>query len=585
MKTKYLAALAAVIASLLVCEAPLLAAAPELGEIQLLVKPKPGAPEVALHALLSAAGAREHDTIDALNVRVIRVPEHAVEGLINALERSPRIEYVEHDPIATTLATPNDPHFMTGNQWYLSKIEAPAAWRSTTGSSEVVVAVLDTGVLASHPDMAGKVIPGYDFVNNDGDPTDDNGHGTSVAGLISAATHNSEGMAAVTWRSPVLAVKVLGSNGSGSYSTVSQGITWATDQGARIINLSLGGISSSRTLQDAVNYAWDRKVVIIAAAGNNGDDKPFFPAACNNVVAVSATDSTDQRPSWSNFGGYVDVSAPGVSVLTLSGSSGYSTWNGTSYASPVAAGVVALMAAANPNFSNALLVETLLGSCDDIGDAGYDVYYGHGRVNARRAVAAVSPPPPADTTAPIVTIDPPAAGAVLSGIVNARVSATDDVGVVKVGLHLDGVLFGESQSASADFSWDTRNTPDGTYTLEGRAYDAANNAGSRSIEVIVRNAPTVAGDTEAPLVSITSPSDGTRLKGNTVNVAIGSSDNVGVSRVELFVNGSWFASSTSASPTFRWNISKVSKGAHSLQAYAYDAAGNIGASHLITVIK
>ena len=344
---------------------PLVDAAPPVDHVQLLVKPKASMKEAALHALLSAHGASEHSDIPALNVRVIRVPALAADNVLLALQKNMDVEYAERDMVAQAIATTNDPYFTNGSQWYLSKIEAPAAWNTTTGSSQVIVAVIDTGVLATHPDISGKVLAGYDFVNNDANATDDNGHGTAVAGLTSASTNNGVGMAAVGWASSVLPVKVLGADGSGTYSAIANGIVWAADKGARVINLSLGGSASSQTLQDAVNYAWNRNVIVIAAAGNNGNNTPVYPAAYNNVIAVSATTSTDARPSWSNYGSYVDLSAPGANVLSLSGANSYANWNGTSFSSPVTAGVVALMVAANPQLSNAGIVDALLKNCDD----------------------------------------------------------------------------------------------------------------------------------------------------------------------------------------------------------------------------
>jgi len=561
----------------------LYAAPPEKDEVQILVKPKPTMSEAALHALLSARGAREHGSIPALDVRVIRVPAQAAEKLMEALQRNKDVEYAEPDYVATAIATANDPYFTSGNQWYLSKIEAPAAWDTTVGSSDVIVAVVDSGVSNSHPDITGKVLQGYDFVNKDTDASDDNGHGTAVAGITAASSNNGLGMASVSWNSTILPVKVLGASGSGNYSDMANGITWAADKGARIINLSLGGTSSSITLQNAVNYAWNRNVILVAAAGNNGNNTAFYPAACNNVVAVSATDSSDKRPSWSNFGSYVDVSAPGVSVLTLHGSSSYAYWNGTSFSSPVTAGVVALMAAANPGLSNAGIVDALLKNSDDIGAAGYDVYYGHGRVNARRAVAAVVNSVPADTTAPSVAFSSPADGAILAGTANISLSATDNVGVTKVELYIGGVLYGQSSSASATFSWNTTNSLDGAYTLEARAYDAANNVASKSINVTVKNS--AVADTTAPLATITSPTDGSQLKGRMMKVNVSASDDVGIAKVQLFIDGLLFGTTTSESSSFNWNIGKVSAGAHTLQAFAYDAAGNIGSSHLVTVYK
>ncbi len=562
---------------------PALQAAPAGGFVQLLVKPKVAMQEAALDALLRAQGATEHGEIPALNVRIIRVPAPAAARVLLALQRNKDVEYAEPDSIAQAISTANDPSFTQGSQWYLPKIEAPSAWTATTGSSKVIVAVLDSGVRSTHPDISGKVLAGYNFVSNSTDTTDDNGHGTAVAGFTSAATNNGVGMAAISWASPVLPVKVLGADGSGTYSGIANGITWSANNGARVINLSLGGSSSSQTLQDAVNYAWNKNVIIVAAAGNEGSSIPSYPAACQNVIAVSATDSADVRPSWSNFGSYVDVSAPGVNVLSLYGTDGYANWSGTSFSSPVTAGVVALMVAANPLLSNSAIVDALLKNSDDLGAAGYDVYFGHGRVNARRAVAAVASSTSADSIAPTVAISSPANGATLSGSVGIGVAASDNVGVTRIELYIGGVLYGQSSSSSATFTWNTTNSQDGTYTLEARAYDAANNVMSSSIGVNVRNSSVA--DVTSPVVTITSPANGSIVKGRRVKVYVEGTDNVKVTRVELYVDGRLFGTSTSGLAVFSWDISRAAYGAHRLQAYAYDAAGNIGSSYGTTVYK
>jgi len=552
-------------------------------EVAIIVKPKSTMPEAALNALVSAHGGREHRNIPQLNARIIRLPAKAAQKALAAIAKHKDVEYAEPDFTATAFNVANDPQFTSGNQWALGKIEAPNAWTTTVGSSDVVVAVIDSGVSASHPDLAGKVLPGYDFFNNDNDASDDNGHGTAVAGLIGAATNNGIGMAAVSWNSSILPVKALGADGSGSYSAISNAIIWAADNGASIINLSLGGTSASTTLQNAVNYAWSRNCVIIAAAGNSGNNIPQYPAACTNVVAVSATDINDARTSWSNIGSYVDIAAPGANVLTLQGANSYSNWNGTSFSSPITAGVVALMASANSSLNNTSLVNTLLANADDLGAVGYDVNFGNGRVNARRAVQAALGTVPADTTSPSVSITSPASGSTVAGTVNVSLSATDNVAVTRTELFINGSIFGTSNSATANFSWNTAAFADGSYTLEARAYDAANNVGSRTISVTVRNAVIV--DTTAPTVAIISPTNGTRLKGRSVNVDVRSSDNIGVTRVELYVNGRISASSTSANPRFTWNIGSLPNGSYTLQSFAYDAAGNIGQSSIITVRK
>lgn len=580
MKTTKSLLSGALLAGLLGALAQATAAEPE---VSLIIKPKSHMREASLHAMVASHGGRAERNIPQLNTRVVRLPAKAAAKALAAMSKNSDVEYVEPDFTATALNTANDPQFTSGNQWALQKIAAPVAWNTTIGSSNVIVAVIDSGVSATHPDLAGKVLPGYDFINNDTDATDDNGHGTAVAGLIGAATNNGIGMAGVSWNSMILPVKALGADGNGSYSAIANAIIWAADRGARVINLSLGGTSASTTLQNAVNYAWNRNCVVIAAAGNSGNNIPQYPGACSNVVAVSATDSNDLRPSWSNFGSYVDVSAPGVNVLTLQGANSYSNWNGTSFSSPITAGVVALMASANSSLNNTALVNTLLANSDDIGTAGYDVYYGNGRVNANRAVQAALGAVPADTTAPAVSITSPANGSTVAGTINVNLSSSDNVGVTRTELFINGSLFGSSSAATASFNWNTTAFADGVYNLEARAYDAANNIGSRTISVTVRN--TVIVDTTAPSVAIISPTNGTRLRNRSTNVDVRATDNVAVTRVELFINGSFFGASTSSTPRFVWNTGSIPNGTYTLQSFAYDAAGNIGASSVISVRK
>jgi subtilisin family serine protease len=360
----------------------------DTGEVQLIVKMKPSMPEAVFKGKLNARGATQRSEIRGIAARVIRAPKASADLLKGELARDANIEYVEPDFIAQALGTSNDPYFVQGSQWHLSKIQAPTAWDTTTGSSTQVVAVIDSGVRASHPDLVGKVLVGYDFVANDNDANDENGHGTGVAGTLSPRSNNQIGVCGVAWANPILPVRVLDANGSGNYSAIANGIIYAADRGAKVINLSLGGTSSSRALQDAINYAWNKQCVIVAAAGNNGSNVAFYPAACTNVVAVSATNASDTRPTWSNFGSYVDISAPGVDILSVYGTDQYAAWNGTSFSSPVASGVVALMAAANSTLTNVQLVDLLIKNSDDIGALGKDVYYGSGRVNANRAVTA-----------------------------------------------------------------------------------------------------------------------------------------------------------------------------------------------------
>jgi hypothetical protein len=246
---------------------------------------------------------------------------------------------------------------------------------------------------------------------------------------------------------------------------------------------------------------------------------------------------------------------------------------------------VALMRAANPALSNANIVNALLNNADDLGASGKDNDFGYGRINARRAVAAVSGAVSAiDATAPTVTINSPSAGSTVSGMVGVNVSASDNAGVSRIELHIGGSLYAQSSSSSTTFSWNTGNFIDGTYTLEVRAYDAANNVASSIRSVTVKNSP--ARDGSVPVVSITAPVDGQRVKGLwNLKVKVNASDNVGVSRVVLYADGKLVNTSSYAPVTFTWNVRRATAGAHVFQAYAYDAAGNIGASSKVTVYK
>ncbi|HID63957.1 MAG TPA: peptidase S8 [Anaerolineae bacterium] len=321
----------------------------------------------------------------------LKVDEKAdLAPVIKAFKSSPYVEYAEPNYIAHVFITPNDPYW--SSQWGMTKIEAPAAWDITTGSDSVTIAIVDTGVDLFHPDISGKLASGYDFVNDDNTPQDDHGHGTHVAGIAAAKTDNSTGVAGLAWGAEIMPVKVLDDYGNGGYEDVASGIIFAANNGADIINLSLGGSASSSVLEEAVEYAHDLGCVIVAATGNN-NSAVNYPARYPEVIAVAATDSNDQRASFSNYGPEVDVAAPGVNIRSTYwwGGSTYEWMNGTSQASPHVAGLAALIWSVNPDLSNTQVESIIKQTADDLGAAGRDNYYGFGRINARRALEATAP--------------------------------------------------------------------------------------------------------------------------------------------------------------------------------------------------
>jgi len=343
----------------------------------------------ALPAELEARATLMQKGLD--RIYKLKVDEKAdLAQVIRAFKSSPYVEYVEPNYIAHVFITPNDLYW--SSQWGMTKIEAPAAWDITTGSTGVTIAIVDTGIDLSHPDLSGKLVSGYDFVNNDSNPQDDHGHGTHVAGIAAAKTNNGTGVAGLAWGAQIMPVKVMDDYGKGTNENIAKGIIYAADHGAAIINLSLGGPSASSVLEDALEYAHDLNCVIVAATGNN-NSTVSYPAKYPEVVAVAATDSSDQRASFSNYGPEVDVAAPGVNIRSTHwwGGSEYGWLSGTSQASPHVAGLAALIWSVNPGLNNTQVESIIKQTADDLGAVGRDVYYGFGRVNARRALEATAP--------------------------------------------------------------------------------------------------------------------------------------------------------------------------------------------------
>lgn len=547
---------------------------------RILIKPKTNVTEIALKSLWAAHSVREQSRLPKHNVRVMTVSPAQRDAVLQLLRRHPNIEFAEPDYIARSCLSPNDPYFASGAEWHLPKVSAPSAWNVTTGSTNVILAVVDTGVDLAHPDLAGRLLPGYNFVSNTSDPTDDNGHGTAVSGTAAATGNNGVGVAGLAWNCQILPVKVLDASGSGSYSAVAQGITYAADHGARIINLSLGGPSASSTLQSAIDYAWSKGVVVIAAAGNNGNSQPSYPGACNHVIAVSALQSNDTLPSWSSYGSYVSLAAPGVGIWTCCTNATYVSWSGTSFSSPIVAGVATLVASVNPALSNAQITSILKSTATDLGTVGYDIYYGYGRVNANNAVlAANGGPPPPDTQPPSVAITSPRSGSLLSGSASIVVSASDNTGVVKTECYVDGALIGSSTSASTAFLWDSASVVDGAHALQARAYDAAGNIGtSATVTVTVKNGV----DRTAPVVTITSPATDSTVQG-VIGVAVTATDDVGVVWVDCYLDGRRFAKVSGSKATFTVDTTRLANGTHILQAHACDAGGNLGSSATVNI--
>jgi thermitase len=340
--------------------------------------------------------AAENALSQSLGVYVLQVPSEQAGQIIAELNQSPDFLYAEPNHILSAQEViPNDPAW--GLQYNMVAIRAPQGWAYTTGSSAVTIAIVDSGVDMTHPDLFGKIVAGYDFVNDDNDPSDDYGHGTHVAGLAAAFGNNGIGIAGTSWGARIMPVKVLNSSGLGTYLNAATGIVWAADQGARVINLSFGGSAPSLLLEDAVNYAAARGILLVGAAGNNGSPSVLYPAAYPAVIAVSATNSANQRAVFSNYGPQIELAAPGAGIYSLHLGGGYLIRNGTSMAAPQVSGLAAILLGLPGNASASAVRGQMQASALDLGPAGWDSEYGFGLIQMDAAMLLVLGPIPTNT--------------------------------------------------------------------------------------------------------------------------------------------------------------------------------------------
>ncbi len=387
---------------------------------EVVVKFKAEVDQQKANTAMSALGLRSISKNETLGFHQMAVPSgKTVEEMVKALSELPDVEYVEPNYIAHAFMTPNDPYY--SYQWHFPLINMSSAWDQSSGSG-VVVAVIDCGVAyetygayTQAPDLAGtSFVAGYDYVNNDSHPNDDCGHGTHVAGTIAQTTNNSLGVAGIAYNCSIMPVKVLDAAGNGTYTAIANGITFAANNGADVINLSLGGPYTSTILQDAIVYAYNAGVTIVCAAGNAGTSAAQYPAAYTQSISVSAV-RYDKTYTWyTSYGSTIDICAPGgdlnvdqngdgyvdgVLQQTHDGSNygsfGYYFYEGTSMACPHVAGLAALLIAKNGGSMTPSAVRAAIqNTAQDLGAAGWDQYYGYGLINANAALLTIGNNPP-----------------------------------------------------------------------------------------------------------------------------------------------------------------------------------------------
>lgn len=538
---------------------------------RILVSPRPGLSDHELDKILSAHGGKAR-RIGESNLFIVDLPAGASErGVAQQLARNPHLKHAEVDRRLPITFVPNDPY--TGSEWHTQKINAATAWSVSQGAG-ITIAILDTGVDGTHPDLAAQMVAGWNFYDNNADTSDVQGHGTAVAGAAAATTNNGVGVASVAGAAKIMPIRVTDASGNAYASTIAQGITYAADHGARVANVSISGVASSSTTLSAAQYMKNKGGLVVVAAGNNGVNENI--AATTTMIPVSATDSNDLLTSWSSYGSYVALAAPGLNIWTTAKGGSYWTCWGTSFSSPITAGVVALMMSAKPSLPSTQIESLLYATAVDLGAPGRDTSYGYGRINAGAAVqAAAAATSNVDTQAPASSISAPMASSTVTGLVPVNVVASDNVGVAKVELRVNGVTVATDTTAPYGFSWNSATVPNGMATLTTYAYDAAGNAAA-SAPVSVNVANTLKLN-----VVVVQPSNGAIVSG-AVGVSTSASETGGTSTISqsLYIDGVLKATGSGGSLAYTWNARKASAGAHTINVIAKDAAGNTSSSSI-----
>jgi len=469
-----------------------------------------GALDPAAVAAATGGTGRITATIGAIGATTVEVPAGRALDAVRRLGAVPEVDTAQADQqVRAFERVPTDPYWPQ-QESAMRGIGAPAAWGVSTGAPSVVIAVVDSGVNPVS-DLAGRVLPGYDFVNGDSDASDDADHGTESALVAAAAGDAGGGTAGMCWSCQVLPVKVLDSDGVGSMFDVAAGIVWAADHGADVINLSLGGRFSDPAVTDALNYAYARDVVVVASAGNDGKSEQSYPAAEAGVISVAGIVNGQRNlhplsrrgPTW------VDVAAPWCNWVVM-GSPDY--FCGTSSSAPLVTGTAALLRTIRPAADRQMIATALLTTADHAPTTGL---VGYGILDAGRAAAAVSTvapgptPNPPDVTPPTATMTAPGGYQIGSTVV--QVVSDDDQGIVMVEVRLDGTLVAALANPARvqDLRFDTGSFGDGPHVVEAVVTDVG---GHR----VLAGSATMVTDNANPLGLLVSPSAGAKVSGSYV---------------------------------------------------------------------
>lgn len=499
------------------------------------------------------------------------------ELVLQNLKNSNHIKFAELNDHIMPDYIPNDPNFY--GQWHLDKIRAPDAWDISPQGDGIIVALCDTGVNPV-PDIVSNLLSGWNTIYSNNDTSDLHGHGTLTAGTVAATTNNGIGVSSVSPMSKILPIKVtIANDGNAGINEFASCIKWADGHGASVISISYG-VSGYGAVQSAAQSFKNKGGLVVSSAGNSGGLNTLLDTT--SIINVSATDSNDSKAGFSTYGPFVDVSAPGVGILTTNLSGGYSSVNGTSFSSPIVAGTIALMMSAAPTLKAAEIEAILKTTAKDLGSPGYDEVFGFGRVDAYEAVLAAKTYINIDSTPPTVTITYPVNGQTVSGLLPVNITATDNLDISKVILLVNGVDYFEDSLQPYNFSLDTTTLCDCTITLTVVAVDISGNRTTKSITVSVRNIP----DTIPPTLTIVSPIDG-KVVARTETIQTNVYDNVSSASAilqQLYIDNILVKSINGGTLSYKWSTSKINPGVHIIKVVATDEQNN-STTQQVSVIK
>jgi subtilisin family serine protease len=545
---------------------------------QLLVQPYPGADADQTSAAVAAAGATILGGLPDVDVTVLSVPEGLLAQAAAVLADSGLFETVHKNYRYATGLTPNDPIYV--RQAYLSPANLEAAWDQVTGSDQAIIAIVDTGVDATHPELAGKVLGGWS-ADGPAASNDVHGHGTAVAGVAAARGNNGAGIAGVAWNSPILPVRVGDESGQSTSSDIAAGILWAAANGAKVINVSFAPLWSDRVVRSAAQSAVNRGCLVVISVGNAGGFSPS--AGYPEAVFVGASDQ-DAIASFSDRGPFVDLVAPGVMVRATEPGGSYGAVSGTSFAAPIVSGVAALMLSVNAELRPTILRQLLLDTAEDLGPAERDTSFGEGRVDAFAAVeAAIANRDLIDVTPPeLALIRPTAAGEPIQGRYVMIADASDVSGVAEVVLSIDGLPYANDTRSPYLFVVDTNTFDPGEHEMALLALDQAGNQSPPLILTIpfLRYADQ---ESQSSAIRFRSPVDGAVVSGNVLIQASVSHSNQ-LSVAEWFIDDrSVFVSTlsgTSSGVSYLWRAAEAGPGDHRVTIRVTDSSGQSSTASL-----